>query len=308
MARYFVYRLAAAIPVLFGVTLLVFFMVRLVPGDPISMMFANTAPPTPEQREKISQQLGLDLPIQEQYVHFLSGAVRGDLGDSFRTRKPVFDEIAARLPNTLRLTFASLAIAVSIGVAAGVLAATFKGTWIDNLSMVIAIVGVSIPGFWLGLMLILLFSVRLGWLPVAGSGGIRHLILPAVTLGVLSSAVLARLTRSAMLEVLSNDYIRTARSKGLSEHVVVLRHALRNALIPMITIIGLQIGGLLSGAFIIEAVFGYPGIGLLAVNALKTRDFPVIQGVVLFVAVIYVVINIVVDVLYGVIDPRIRRA
>src|SRR5262245_35285967 len=165
MARYFLYRLIAAIPVLFGVTLLVFFMVRLVPGDPVSMMFANTAPPTPEQRARIRHQLGLDLPIQKQYVHFLSGAVQGDFGESFRTRKPVFDEITARLPNTLRLTFASLLIAVALGVAAGVLAATFKGTWIDNLSMVIAIIGVSIPGFWLGLMLILLFSVRLGWFP-----------------------------------------------------------------------------------------------------------------------------------------------
>jgi peptide/nickel transport system permease protein len=307
MGKYLLYRLAAAIPVVFGVTLLVFFMVRLVPGDPVSMMFANTAPPSAEQRAQIRHQLGLDLPIQEQYLHFLGGVLHGDLGESFRTRQPVLHEIATRMPNTIRLTLASLTIAIVIGVGAGILAATFKGTWVDSSSMLLAVVGVSIPGFWLGLMLILLFSVRLGWFPVAGAGGWRHLVLPAVTLGVLSSAVLARLTRAAMLEALSNDFIRTARAKGLKEHTVVIRHALRNALIPIVTIVGLQIGGLLSGAFIIEAVFGYPGIGQLAVNALRVRDFPVIQGIVLLVALIYVAINILVDLLYSIIDPRISH-
>ncbi|HEY7032009.1 MAG TPA: nickel ABC transporter permease [Thermomicrobiales bacterium] len=308
MAKYILYRLVAAVPVVFGVTLLVFVMVRLVPGDPVSLMFANVAPPTPEERASIRHQWGLDRPIYEQYLRFLANAAHGDLGQSYRSRQPVREEIASRFPNTVKLTMASLAIALVIGVAAGILAAAFKGTWIDGASMLVAVFGVSIPGFWLGLMFILLFAVRLGWFPVAGAGGWRHLVLPAATLGVLSSAVLARLTRSSMLEALSNDYVRTARAKGLAESVVVLRHALRNALIPIVTIVGLQIGGLLSGAFIIEAVFGYPGIGLLAVKALQTRDFPVIQGVVLLVALIYVGVNLLVDVLYGLIDPRIGSA
>jgi peptide/nickel transport system permease protein/oligopeptide transport system permease protein len=287
------------------VTVLVFVMVRLVPGDPIDMMFANTRPPSPEERAALRHQLGLDRPIHEQYVRFVADAATGDLGKSFRSRQPVVEEITARLPNTLKLTAASLTVAVVIGVLAGTLAAVFRGTWVDGASMLVAVLGVSIPGFWLGLMAMLLFSVRLGWLPVAGAGSWKHLVLPAFTLGVLASAVLARMTRSSMLDALSLDYVRTARAKGLRETVVVLRHALRNALIPIVTIVGLQIGSLLSGAFIIESVFGYPGVGQLAVNALQNRDFPVIQGIVLLVALTYVAVNILVDVLYGMIDPRV---
>ena len=306
MVKYFLYRLVATIPVLFGVTLLVFFMVRLVPGDPIDIMYTNQAPPSAEQRRALEHNLGLDRPIYEQYALFLANGVQGDLGDSYRTKRPVMEEIQNRLPNTIKLTIASLLVSMTIGIAAGILAATFKNTWIDFVSMLIAIIGVSIPGFWLGLMVMMLFSVRLGWFPVAGADTWRHLVLPAVTLGVLASAVLARMTRSAMLDVLNQDYVRTARAKGLNEVGVVLRHALRNALVPIVTILGLQIGGLLSGAFIIEAVFAYPGIGMLAVQALGTRDFPLIQGIVLLVAIIYVLVNLLVDMFYGVIDPRVR--
>jgi len=306
MARFIIYRVISIIPVLFGISLAVFFMVRLVPGDPIDIMYSNRAKPTPEQRAKLEHQMGLDLPIYKQYVKFIDGIFHGDLGDSFRTKQPVTDAIRTRLPNTVRLTVSALIVALVIGLTAGILSATFRNSWIDRISMLIAVAGVSIPGFWLGLMLILLFSVRLGWFPVAGASGVKHLVLPAITLGLVVSAVLARITRASMLEALNQDYVRTARAKGLREFSVVGRHALRNALIPVVTIVGLLIGNLLAGAFIIEAVFGFPGIGLLAVNALLARDFPMIQGIVLFIAVVYVFINLLVDVLYGLIDPRIK--
>jgi len=307
MVKFLLVRLLGTIPVLIGVSVLVFAMVRLVPGDPIDMMFTNLAPPSPEQREQIRKDMGLDKPIYLQYTSFVGNALRGDLGKSYRTKRPVSEEIRNRLPNTIKLTITSLALSTLIGVVAGVTAATFKNTWLDFLSMLIAIIGVSIPGFWLGLMIMMLFSVKLGWFPVAGADTWKHLVLPTVTLGVLASAILARMTRSAMLDVLNQDYVRTARAKGLVEWIVVMRHAFRNALVPIVTILGLQIGGLLSGAFIIEAVFAYPGIGMLAVQALANRDFPLIQGIVLLVAVIYVVVNLVVDMLYSVLDPRVRH-
>lgn len=306
MFRYFLYRLAAVIPVLFGVSVVVFVMVRLVPGDPVQLMFQNQAMPSPERLAEMRHQMGLDLPVWRQYYDYVTGVVQGDFGASYRSRQPVFDEIITRLPNTLKLTFASLVVAVTIGVTTGVLSAVYKGRWIDKVSMVIAIFGISIPGFWLGLMIMLLFGVRLEWLPVSGATTWQHLIMPAFTLGLLSSAVIARLTRASMLDALGQDYVRTARSKGLTGRRVVTRHALRNALIPVVTIVGLQIGGLLSGAFIIESVFAYPGIGQLAVTALQSRDFPVIQGIVLFVAFIYVGVNLLADLVYGYLDPRIQ--
>ncbi|MCM8747405.1 ABC transporter permease [Thermomicrobium sp. CFH 73360] len=308
MQQYLVKRLIAAGAVLFGVTLLVFTMVRLVPGDPVDIMFANQPPPTPEQRAALRRQLGLDLPIYRQYLHFLSRALRGDLGRSFRSKQPVTREILTRLPNTLKLTVASLTVALLTGVSAGILAAVFRGSWIDTATMLLAVLGVSLPSFWLGLMLILLFAVHLGWFPVSGAASWRHLVLPAVTLGVLTSGILARLMRSSLLDELSRDYVRTARAKGLREATILTRHVLRNALIPVVTIVGLQLGQLLSGAVIIEAVFAYPGIGLLAVNALQARDFPLIQGIVLFVAVVYVLVNLAVDLLYCLIDPRVSYA
>lgn len=308
MQQYLVKRLISAMSVVFGVTLLVFTMVRLVPGDPIDIMFANQPPPTPEQRAALRRQLGLDLPIHRQYLHFLSRALRGDLGRSFRSKQPVTREILTRLPNTLKLTVASLTVALLTGVSAGFLAAVFRGSWIDTATMLLAVLGVSLPSFWLGLMLILLFAVHLGWFPVSGAASWRHLVLPAVTLGFLTSGILARLMRSSLLDELSRDYVRTARAKGLREVTVLTRHVLRNALIPVVTIVGLQLGQLLSGAVIIEAVFAYPGIGLLAVNALQARDFPLIQGIVLFVAVVYVLVNLAVDLLYCLIDPRVSYA
>jgi len=304
--RYILYRLLAVIPVLFGVSIAVFFMVRLVPGDPIQIMFANQAAPSPERIAEMRHQLGLDLPIWKQYLQYIQGIAHGDFGQSIRSRQPVFDEIIERLPNTLRLTAASLVVAVVIGISTGVISAVFKGKWIDKVSMVIAILGISIPGFWLGLMMMLVFAVRLGWFPVSGAATWKHLVMPAFTLGLLSSAVIARLTRASMLDAMNQDYIRTARAKGLTETGVVVRHALRNALVPVVTIVGLQIGGLLSGAFIIESVFAYPGIGALAVTALQNRDFPMIQGIVLFVAVVYVGVNLIADLVYGLLDPRIR--
>lgn len=305
MLQYFLYRLLGTIPVLLGVSVAVFVMVRLVPGDPVQIMFANSSQPSQEQIDLMRHQLGLDEPIYRQYAQYLEGIVQGDLGESFRSRQPVGSEIIDRLPNTLKLTAASLLVAIVIGVTAGILSATFRGGWIDRISMVVAIVGLSVPGFWLGMMIMLLFGVRLQWFPVSGAETWKHLVMPAFTLGVISSAVLARITRASMLEALNQDYVRTARAKGLRNITVVWRHALRNALIPVVTIIGLQIGGLLSGAFIIESVFAYPGIGALAVNALQTRDFPMIQGIVLFVAVVYVGVNVLIDMLYGLLDPRI---
>jgi len=304
--RYFIYRLVATIPVLLGVSVVVFFMLRLVPGDPVRLMFANQASPPPERIEEIRHQLGLDLPIWRQYLDYVTGVLQGDFGLSIRSRQPVFEEIVQRLPNTFRLTSASLAVAVTVGILAGVLSAVYKGRWIDRVSMVVAILGISIPSFWFGLMIMLLFGVRLEWLPVSGATTWEHLVMPAITLGLISSAIIARLTRASMLEALGQDYVRTARAKGLSGRTVIARHALRNAFIPVVTIIGLQIGGLLSGAFIIESVFAYPGVGQLAVTALQARDFPVIQGIVLLVAVIYVGVNLLEDLVYGFLDPRIQ--
>lgn len=306
MFRYFLYRLAAVIPVLFGVSIAVFVMVRLVPGDPVQLMFTNQPLPSPARLEEIRHQLGLDLPIWKQYLNYLTGVLQGDFGQSIRSRQPVFEEIVQRLPNTLRLTFASLAVAITVGILAGVLSAVYKGRWIDKVSMVVSILGISIPGFWFGLMIMLLFGVRLEWLPVSGATSWKHLVMPAITLGLISSAIIARLTRASMLDALGQDYVRTARAKGLRGRTVVTRHALRNAFIPVVTIIGLQIGGLLSGAFIIETVFAYPGIGQLAVTALQARDFPVIQGIVLMVAAIYVCVNLLADLVYGFLDPRIQ--
>ena len=306
MGRYVLIRLVASIPVLLGVVIAVFMMVRLVPGDPVKIILAGSRT-TEEQQENLRRQLGLDKPIPVQFVAFMGDLAQGDLGTSYRSKRSVAEEIRIRIPNTLKLTAAALVITVVSGVVIGVIAATRKGSWIDLASMFVATIAVSVPGFWFGLMLIMFFSVRLGWFPVSGSGSWKHLILPAATLGLRSSAVLARVTRSTMLEVLNNDYVRTARSKGLRERTVIYRHALRNTLIPVVTLAGLELGGLLTGAFIVETVFAYPGLGALAIQALSQRDFPLIQGVVLVTAVAYVVINLLVDVLYGVLDPRIRH-
>ncbi len=304
MGRYILQRLLATIPVLLGVTIAVFSMLHLVPGDPLQMMLGEFQT-SPEQLAILEAQLHLDEPLPQQYGRFLLGAVQGDLGYSIRSKRSVTTMIMENLPATLELTFAGLGVALVLGVTFGVIAAVRQNSWIDVTSMVIAGVGVSMPSFWLGIMLIFAFSLRLGWLPATGGGDLQHLILPALALGLGASAIIARLTRSTMLEVLGQDYITTARAKGLRQNIVVVRHALRNALIPIVTILGLQIGGLLGGAVVLETVFGRPGIGRLIVRAILEKDFPLVQGIVLFIAVFYLLINLVVDVLYAVIDPRI---
>lgn len=304
MATYIARRLLTVIPTLLGVLLAVFLMVRLAPGDPAQLLAGEFA--TPETLADIRQRFGLDQPWYTQLGLYTLNVFQGDLGESVRTRQPVTHELANYFPNTLRLTLGAMLVALLIGVPAGIIAAIRPGTVFDLLAMLGALIGVSMPVFWFGLMAILIFSVQLGWFPVAGTGTLWHLILPAITLGTGTAAILARMTRSAMLEVLSQDYIRTARAKGVAGRVVIFKHALRNALIPVVTITGLQFGGLLEGAVITETVFAWPGIGQLLVGSILARDYPVVQGAVLLIAVAFILINLVVDLLYGAIDPRIR--
>ncbi|MBI1295266.1 ABC transporter permease subunit [bacterium] len=305
MVAYLIRRLLLLIPVVLGVLTLVFFMRALIPGDPIEIMFLGQMPPNPETVAEIRRELGLDAPLPVQYVNYIAGVVQGDLGTSVRTRRPVLVEIQDRYVNTLILTFASLAIALTVGLITGILAAVYRDSLIDTVTMILALFGLSMPAFWFGLLMIYFFGVQLRWFPVMGSGSLRHLVLPALTLGLIASTIQARVTRSSMLEVLNSDYIRTARAKGLSKATVVLRHGLKNALIPTVTVLGLQVGGLLGGAFIIETVFAWHGIGELAVRAISQRDFPVIQGVIVIVAITYVVVNLFVDIVYRMLDPRI---
>ncbi len=304
MWRYVAKRVLLSLPVLLGVSVVVFVAIRLIPGDPAQLMAGQAA--TEEVVRQIRQSLGLDQPLPVQYLYFLRNVVRGDLGRSLFNGAPVVEELGQRFPRTVRLALASMAVASLIGIPAGILAATRRLTWVDTAVMVVALVGVSMPVFWLGLNLILVFSVRLQWFPAFGYETWRHLVLPSITLGAASAAVVARMTRSAMLEVLGQDYIRTARAKGLSERAVVNRHALRNALIPVVTILGLQLGTLLSGAVLTETVFAWPGVGRLLVDAVLARDYPIIQGTTLLIAATFVALNLAVDLLYGLLDPRIR--
>ncbi len=298
-------RILAVVPVLFGVTLAVFSMLFLVPGDPVKMMLAEFVT-NPDQVAQMRAQLHLDEPIPKQYGRFVSNAVRGDLGTSIRSRRPVTIEIGENLGSTAQLALAAMVVAVGLGIPLGLVAALSRNSWLDVASMGTALLGVSMPSFWLGLLLIFVFSLHLGWFPATGGGDLHHLILPAITLGMIAAAIIARLTRSSMLEVLGQDYVRTARAKGLGGFAVVVRHALKNALIPIITIFGLQFGNLLAGAVIVETVFSRPGLGRLIVGGILNKDFPLVQGVVLFVATTYVLINLLVDVAYAYADPRIR--
>jgi peptide/nickel transport system permease protein len=300
-------RVLAVVPVLFGVTLAVFSMLFLVPGDPVKMMLAEFVT-NPDQIAQMRAQLHLDEPILQQYGRFVGNAVRGDLGTSIRSRRPVATEIAENVGSTAQLALASMAVAIGLGIPLGLIAALGRNSWLDVAAMVVALLGVAMPSFWLGLLLIFAFSLHLGWFPATGGGDLHHLVLPAVTLGMIAAAIIARLTRSSMLEVLGQDYVRTARAKGLAGWAVVLRHALKNALIPVVTIFGLQFGNLLAGAVIVETVFSRPGLGRLVVGGILAKDFPLVQGAVLFVAVAYVLINVVVDVAYAMVDPRIRVA
>jgi ABC-type dipeptide/oligopeptide/nickel transport system permease component len=293
------------LPTILLTTLVVFLMLQLIPGDPASIYLGENQA-TPERLEQIREQLGLNRPLFVQYGDFVLRAARGDLGRSVQTNRPVIQEITDRLPNTIILAVSSMALAIIFGITLGMLAGLNQNSWLDTILMLAALAGVSIPVFWLGLLLILLFAVQLGWLPATGQGGWNSLILPAVTLAALSTATLARLVRASMIEVLNQDYLQTSRAKGLQQVAIVLRHALPNALIPVVTVIGLQFGNLLSGAVITETVFARSGLGKLVVDSIQNKDLPTVQGVILVLATIYVVVNFVVDLSYAVIDPRIR--
>ncbi len=289
-----------------GVSICVFMLLHLIPGDPAEVMLSQQG--TSSDVQALRRDLGLDEPLYEQYIHYIGRVVQGDLGESIRLRLPVRSLIADAVPSTLKLAVAGLILAIIGGITAGVLSAVYRGRFPDYLAMTGALVGISLPSFWLGLMLILLFSVKLGWLPIAGAEGPSSMILPAVTLAAIPLAVIARLTRSSLLEVLGQDYIRTARAKGVPYWKVVAKHGLRNSIIPVITVVGIQFGTLLGGAIIVESVFAWPGIGQLLIDAVTARDFPLVQGIVLFVAAGVVAINLVVDVLYAYVDPRIEYA
>jgi len=300
---YIIRRLLLAVPVLIGVSILVFAIIRFIPGDPARAIAGVNA--TPEYIEQVRRELLLDEGLHVQYYVYFTNLLQGDLGRSTFTRRPVTVELMERFPNTLVLSATAMIIASVIGLSAGIVSATRRYSMFDNISMLAALVGVAAPVFWLGVMFQILFSVNLGWLPSSGIGTWKHLILPALTLGLATAALIARITRSSMLEVLRQDYITTARSKGLIERVVTYKHALKNALIPVVTVMGLQFGTLLGGAVLTETVFSWPGIGRLMVDSILNRDYPVVQGAVLMLAVLFVLINLVVDIIYAFLDPRI---
>lgn len=307
MLRYVTGRLLGLLPVLLGVTVLVFVMLRIAPGDPLIALLGEESQGISRQAlEEMRQQYGLDANPVSQYFTFLGGVVQGDLGTSVRTKQPVVREIASRLPATLLLAGAGITISLVLGLTLGILAAVYRRTVVDYLAIVVALAGVSVPVFWSGLILMLVFALQLGWLPASGSGTWRHLVLPATAIGFASSAIVARVTRSSMIEVLRADYVRTARAKGVGERRVNLRHALRNAMLPIITVIGLQFGGLLGGSVLTETVFAWPGIGRLVVDSIRAQDAPLVQGTVLFIAVVFIVINLLVDLSYALLNPRIR--
>lgn len=284
--------------------MIIFLMLHLIPGDPAEILGGEEA--TIEDIRAIREQLGLDKPLIVQYFTYMMNICKGNLGRSMRTRRPVLQEIMDRYLNTVLLAAWSVVFMVILGITTGILSAIKQYSWLDNISMLVALFGVSMPVFWLGLMLMLIFAVHLGLFPTTGIGTFKHIVLPAVTLGASATAVVARLTRSSMLEVIRQDYIRTARAKGLNEFLVIMRHALKNALIPVVTIVFLRFGALLGGAVLTETVFAWPGIGWLMIDAIWARDYPVVQGCILMVAISFVLINLFTDLLYAFIDPRIR--
>jgi ABC-type dipeptide/oligopeptide/nickel transport system permease component len=302
--RYLVRRLLLTIPVLLGVATLVFSLIHLVPGDPAQSMLGDSAPP--EDVAKLRQTLGLDRPLVQQYKSFLGGVVKGDLGTSFRYGTPVTREIGSRLLRTMQLALAAMAVAIVIAIPLGIIAAVRKGTAVDQAAMTLSLIGISMPNFWLGPLLAIVFAVRLGWLPVSGTGTVAHLVLPAVTLGAALAAILARMTRASVLEELRELYVLAARARGISRARAVIRHAFRNSLIPIVTIIGLQFGAVLTGTIITETIFAWPGVGRLLIQAINFRDYPLVQGCILFISFTYVTMNLLTDVAYGILDPRIR--
>ena len=304
MLQYTLRRVLIAIPSILGVMIIVFAMVRLAPGDPAQLLAGEFA--DAETIELIRERFGLNQSLPEQFIRFVGGVVQGDLGRSTRSNREVTADLAVYFPNTLELALGAIVVAIVFGIPMGIIAALRPNSPVDLVVMLAALLGVSMPVFWFGLLAILIFSVELGWFPVAGRGTLRHLVLPAITLSASSLAIIARMTRSSMLEVLGQDFVRTARAKGLFGRGVVLKHALRNALVPVVTVVGLQFGALLAGAVITETVFTWPGIGSLLVQSILARDYPVVQGAVLLIAVSFIFVNLVVDLIYGYIDPRIR--
>ncbi len=332
MFNYIIKRIVALIPIIIGVSIIVFLLIHLIPGDPAQTMLGERA--TEETVQRLREQMGLNDPLYAQFGRFFKNLLRGDLGRSITSNNPVAVEISQRFPATLELSIFAIVFAVLVGVPAGILAATKQNSWFDNLSMLVALIGVSMPIFWLGLMFIWLFAVTLGWFPpssrmsvgvvfepitnlylldsiiqlnyLAFIDALRHLVLPGIALGTIPMAIIARMTRSSMLEVLKQDYIRTAYAKGLVKRVVVYKHALKNAMVPIITVVGLQFGVLLGGAVLTETIFSWPGLGKYLVDAIYARDFPVVQGGILFFAIVFVLVNLVVDLSYATIDPRIQ--
>ncbi len=301
---FLVRRLLLTLPVLLGVATLVFALIHLIPGDPAQAILGDTA--SEAEVAALRQRLGLDRPLLEQYGGFLMSAARGDLGTSLRSNAPVAQEIGDRLPATLELAAAAMLVAISVSIPLGIIAAVRRGTIVDHAATTLALTGISIPNFWLGPLLALVFAVELGWLPVSGRGTVANLVLPAISLGAALAAILARMTRASLLEELREPYVQAARARGASSARAVLRHAFRNSLIPVVTLIGLQFGAVLTGAVITETVFAWPGIGRLLIQSIGFRDYPIVQGCILFIAAIYVGMNLLTDLAYGVLDPRIR--
>ena len=304
MIHYIFRRLLVTLPVLFGVSTLTFLLIHFVPGDPIDQMLGDRV--SFEDKQNMRQELGLDKPLLEQYTNFMGGLIKFDMGRSLYSRQPVAQKIWQRIPATAELTVFSIFFALLIGLPLGVLAAIKQYSWTDNSVLILGLLGMSMPGFWLGPMLILIFSIQLDWFPVSERGGIEHVILPAISLGMALGAILMRMTRAAMLEVIKEDFVRTARSKGLPPMLVYFKHTLRNALMPIITIVGLQFGALLTGTVITETIFDWPGIGTLFFDAIQQRDYPLVQGCVLFIACTYVFVNLSTDIAYAIANPKVR--
>lgn len=304
MLRYICKRIVGVIPTLIIVVTFVFFFVRLIPGDPARQVAGPQA--TQEDVELVREQLGLNKPVPVQYVNYLTGLVKGDLGTSLRTKRPVLVEVQGRYMNTVQLTLLSLVWSVIVGVLIGVWSGRHRSKWQDYTGMTVAVSGISMPSFWIGFMLIMIFAVNLRWLPTTGAGSFKNLILPSITLGVSIAAIIARFTRSSIIEVLKEDYIRTARAKGLKERVVVWKHVFRNSMISVVTVVGLQFGFLLGGSVVTETVFAFPGLGSLLIESVNYRDYPAIQSLILIFSLHFVLINLIVDVLYAVLNPEIQ--
>lgn len=300
-------RIAMGLLTIFVTTVAVTLLIHLVPGDPVQIMYAQSQGTTPEQLEAIRRSLGLDQPIYVQYLNFLGRLLEGDLGTTVRGQQPVLDLILQRLPNTLALAFSAMAIAAAIGIPLGFLAAWKRGTWVDTGLMTMAIAGVSVPHFWLGLILLFVFAVELQWLPVAGTGPL-NLVLPAVTLGMSNAAIVARMTRSSMIDVMGQDFVRTAHAKGLPTGTILRRHVFRAGVVPVLTIAAMQFAAMMGGAIVVENIFAWNGIGRLAIEAIFQRDYPMIQGFILVFAVVVVAVSVLLDVAYALVDPRVRRA